>query len=395
MAKNKMLCLLLTLTFVSLVNAQNSSLQNFLQQVDTNNLTLKALRQKLQAEKIASRIGLTPPNPEAEIIYQWGSPVDIGNKTTISITQSFDFPTAFLYRGKIATYRSSLLEYDFRTRRTEILSNALKLYVDYVYHVALVNELTRQFRSAQVIANALRRKMEVGEIGIIPLTQAELKLQEVFTSLKLAESSLKSIYSDLNSINGGIPASITDSVMVLSMLPETFESWIATAEQQNPEIQFLNAQVALGELQVKLSRSESLPSFHAGYASEKVAGEQFQGVVAGIKIPLWEKANTVRYAKANAKQLQLAAEDYLLSFRLRSKSLYDRARSLSDNINQLSSTLDKLDIEAKLTLALEKGEISVVDYYTELSGIYGLRLKLLELQNEYLKTFIELNRYSY
>lgn len=390
-----MICLLLALTFVSFVNAQNSSLQNFLQQVDTNNLTLKTLRQKLQAEKIATRIGLTPSNPEAEFIYQWGSPVDIGNKKTISITQSFDFPTAYAYRGRIARNLSSSLEYDFRARRTEILSNAHKLYVEYVYHVAMVNELTRQFRYTQVIANALRRKMEVGEIGIIPFTQTELKLQEAFTSLKLAENSLKCIYNEITSINGGFPVSITDSVMVLPMLTDSFEDWMATAEQQNPEIQFLNSQVALGQLQVKLSRVESLPSFHAGYASEKVAGEQFQGVVAGIKIPLWEKANTVRYAKANAKQLQFAAEDYLLSFRLRSKSLFDRVKSLSDNINQLSSILAKLDIEAKLTLALEKGEISVVDYYTELSDIYGLRLKLLELQNECLKTYIELNRYSY
>ncbi|MEW5845669.1 MAG: TolC family protein [Bacteroidota bacterium] len=393
-AKIRVVFVLIALTCVGVVSAQ-TTLEKVLQQVDTNNLTLKALRQKLEAERISSRIGLTPTNPQAELIYQWGSPVDIGNKTTISITQQFDFPTAYVYRAKLAKSTINALEYDFRGKRSEVLYKAGLLYADLVYHNALIVEVQRQQKSAMVIAQSLKQKYEAGEIGIIPYTQAELVYQELNSRISQAKLLQKSLSDELTALNGSVPFVIPDTVILVPDLPDSFDAWYNQNEPRNPELAYLKSEMENSRIKRKLAKTESLPSFNAGYASEKVVGERFQGVVVGMSVPLWEKSNTVKYAKANERYVQLLTDDYLFAYRQSSERLYNRAKTLRELALQLSDNINRLDIVSKLNLALEKGEISIVEYYAELNSYNSIKERLLDVQHEYLKAYIELNRFAY
>ncbi|HDP74922.1 MAG TPA: TolC family protein [Bacteroidales bacterium] len=392
--RNKIALAIVALAFAGIANAQ-MSFENVLQQVDSNNLMLKALRQKLEAERIAARIGLSPSNPQAEVIYQWGSPVAIGNKTTISITQQFDFPTAYIYRAKLAKGMANALENEYRSKRSEVLHKAGLLYADLVYHNALLVELNRQLKNAMVIAQSLKQKFDAGEIGIIPYTQAELVYHELNSRITQVKLEQKSLADELGALNGSVALAIADSVMLVPELPDSFESWIGLAESQNPELAYLKSETENSRLKLKLSKAEVLPTFNAGYAREKVVGERFQGIVVGISIPLWEKSNTVRYARANERYMQLLADDYLFSFRQRTQQLFSKAKTLQELANQLNQNISNLDIAGKLFLALQKGEISIVDYYTELNSYNSIKERLLEVQHECLKTYIELNRFAY
>jgi len=393
-AKIRMVIVLIALSCIGFVNAQ-TTYEKVLQQVDSNNLTLKALRQKLEAERIATKIGLTPSNPQAEVIYQWGSPVDIGNKTTISITQQFDFPTAYVYRAKLAKSLANTVEYEFRGKRTEVLQKTGQLYADLVYHNALIAELQRQQKSALIIAQSLKQKYEAGEISIIPYTQAELIHQELNSRISQAKLSQKNLSDELIALNGSIPLVIADTIILIPDLPDSFDTWYSQNESRNPELAYLKTEMENSRIKLKLAKAQSLPTFNTGYASEKVVGEHFQGVVVGMSVPLWEKSNTVKYAKANERYIQLLTDDYLFAFRQSSERLYNRAKTLRELALQLSNNINRLDIVSKLNLALEKGEISIVEYYAELNNFNSIKERLLDVQHEYLKAYIELNRFSY
>lgn len=382
------------LTFANALNAQNI-LENILHQVDSNNLTLKALRQRLEAERIATRIGLTPGNPQTEVIYQWGSPVDIGNKTTISITQQIDFPTAYVYRAKLAKGMSNSLESEFRAKRMDVLQRAAFIYADLVYHNALIVELQRQHKSAMVIAQSLKQKYEVGEIGVIPYTQAELISQELNSRITQTKLMQKSLSDELMALNGAIPLFISDSVFIIPDLPESFDEWLNQNISRNPELAYLKNEMENSRIRLKLSKAETLPSFNLGYASEKVAGDRFQGVVVGMSVPLWEKSNTVRYAKATERYYQLVTDEYLFSFRQSSERLFSRAKSLRELTLTLNDNIKRFDMMNQLKLALEKGEISIVEYYAELNNYNSIKERLLEVQKEYLKAYVELNRFAF
>jgi len=392
--RSKITLVFVALAFTGSANAQ-MTFDRVLQQVDSNNLMLKAQRQKLEAERIATRIGLSPSNPQAEVIYQWGSPIDIGNKTTFSITQHFDFPTAYIYRAKLAKGLENALENEYMSMRVEVLQKAGLLYADLVYHNALMVELNRQLKNALVIAQSLKQKFEAGEIGIIPYTQAELVYHELNSRITQVRLEQKSLAHELSALNGSVALAVADSVMLVPELPDSFESWLELAEPQNPELAYLKSETENSRLKLKLSKAEVLPTFNAGYASEKVGGERFQGIVAGISIPLWEKSNTVRYARANERYMQLLTDDYLFSFRQSSQRLFTKVKTLQELATQLNQSISSLDIAGKLYLALEKGEISIVDYYTELNSYNNIKERLLEVQHECLKAYIELNRFAY
>lgn len=389
--------IVLLLSMFTCANALNAQilLENILQQVDSNNLTLKALRQRLEAERIASRIGLTPSNPQAEVIYQWGSPVDIGNKTTISFTQQFDFPSAYVYRARLAKGMANALENEFKSKRIDVLLRAAFIYADLVYHNALIVELQRQQKSAMVIAQSLKQKFEAGEIGIIPYTQAELIYHDLNSRITQTKLLQKSLSDELIALNGAVPVTISDTAIIIPDLPESFEVWFNQSISRNPELEYLKRQLENSRISLKLSKAETLPSFNLGYASEKVAGERFQGVVVGMSVPLWEKSNTVRYAKANERYYQLVTDEYLFSFRQSSERLFSRAKSLRELTLTLNDNIKRFDMMNQLQLALEKGEISIVEYYAELNNYNSIKERLLEVQKEYLKAYVELNRFAF
>jgi len=385
--------LLVLLACTGKVNAQ-IGFERILQEIDTNNLTLKALRQKLESERIAARIGLYPSNPQAEVIYQWGNPVDIGNRTTIGITQQFDFPTAYIYKAKLAKGMSTALEHEFRAKRAEILNNASLLCAELVYHNALVMELQRQQESAMVIANSLKQKYDAGVAGILPYTQAELVYQELNSRISQAILQRKILSDELTALNGSVQVHISDTAILLPELPPNFETYFSAIELQNPELAYLKSEVENSHTKLQLVKSEKLPSFTVGYASEKLVGERFQGIVVGMSIPLWEKINTISHARANERFVQLLTHEYLINYRLGSERLFNKAVALRELIDQLTESIDRLNIVDKLNLALDKGEISIIDYYTELNNYNSIKERLLEVQYEYLKTYIELHRFT-
>jgi len=89
------------LAFISMtVNAAaQTSIEEVLHEVEQNNTTLVALKQRVNAETIGNKTDLSLPNPEVEFNYLFGSPSSIGNRTDISVTQGFDFPTVYGRKG--------------------------------------------------------------------------------------------------------------------------------------------------------------------------------------------------------------------------------------------------------------------------------------------------------
>ena len=104
-----------------------------LQQIEQNNTSLKALREQVDADKMASRTSLAPADPEVEVNYLWGNAVAEGNRFDLNAMQQFDFPTAYYYRKKIAEGRCSEAEWQYAIGRRRVLQQAELCCVEWVY----------------------------------------------------------------------------------------------------------------------------------------------------------------------------------------------------------------------------------------------------------------------
>lgn len=371
-----------------------NSIDSILAGVVKNNTALSALRKNADAEKIGNKTGIYPQNPDVEFSYLWGSPQTIGNRTDIKIIQQFDFPSAYSYRNQISDLRNIQTELEYKKEYKSIILTAKLLCIDLVYTNSLRNELRTRIDDARSVADAYKLKFNTGETGILEYNKAQLALLKLTNESEILEIERSSMVSELTGMNGGISIDIDDTAFLAPALPGDFEQWYLQAELNNPLLSWLRQEVTLSSKNEKLRTALSLPKLQGGYMSEKIVGEQFQGVTVGLSVPIWGNRNEIKYAKARTIAVQSAENDAKLQFYNKLKSLHLKAVNLQDNLVDYKEKLLIFSNSQLLKKALDKGEISLIDYIYELTLYYESVNRLMVLERDVNKTVAELNQYQ-
>ena len=371
--------------------AQNN-IDSVLNEIEKNNTTLSALRQRAEANKLGNKTGIYLQNPEIEFNYLWGNDV-VGNRTDFSAKQTFDFPTAYGYKNQISDIKNEQVALEFQKQGKELLFNARLVCYDLIYTNALTVELSKRISNAESIANSYKAKLDAGETNILEYNKAQLNLLNLRKEMESLTIERVAMLGELARLNGGIPIEFTRSEFPDTTIPSDFEQWYAQAEQNNPLLNWLKKEIELSQKQVSLNRAMSLPKIQAGYMSEKVVGEEFQGVSFGLSIPLWENKNKVKFAKANVLAAENLASDNKVQVYNRLMILHTKATGLQNNVSDYKSKLQTIDNSGLLIKALDKGEISLINYMLERSIYYESVKASLELERDMIKALAELNRY--
>ncbi|MFA6126326.1 MAG: TolC family protein [Bacteroidales bacterium] len=376
----------------SSVKAQGS-VDRIVSGIEKNNTGLSALRSKVEAQKLGNKTGIYLKNPEIGFNYLWGSPTMIGNRVDLSFDQTFDFPTAYRYKGQIAAGRNEQVELDYQQARFSLIQEVRQLCIDLAYTYALQTEYAQRLENAQSIVRSYQAKFDQGDAGIIDLNKARLNLLSI---RKEAESNMighQALLADLASLNGGTPLQWNESTYPAREIPADFEQWYQKAESLNPILSWLRKEIEISGQQEKLQQAMGLPKFSTGYLSEKIVGEHFQGVTLGMSLPLWENKNTVRQARAQSLAVHDIEHDRKLMFYNQLKMLHTKAISLQKSVGDYRLALQNIDNGTYLKKALEAGEISLIDYIMELSLYYESQTGLLTAERDLSRVITELYQY--
>ena len=371
--------------------AQNN-IENVLVEIEKNNTTLFALKEKAEATKLGNKTGIYLQNPEVEFNYLWSDAIT-GNRNDFSIKQTFDFPTAYRYKNQISDIKNEQVGLEYQRQKKELLLKARLICLNIIYSNALQLELSKRLSHAESIANSYKVKLEAGDSNILEYNKALLNLFNVKKELESLNMERDALQGELTGLNGGIPISVSDSVFQTNVIPVDFEQWYLQAEQSNPLLNWLKKEIELNRKQVDLNKSMSLPKFQAGYMSESVVAQDFRGVTVGISIPLWENKNTVKFSKVNTQAMEEIANDNKIQLYNHLKILHAKAIGLQKNVSDYKEKLALLNNSELIAKALDKGEISLIEYMLELSVYYESKNKLLHLELEMNKIVAELNKY--
>jgi hypothetical protein len=194
-------------------------------------------------------------------------------------------------------------------------------------------------------------------------------------------------------LNGGLPVSFTVHTFLQQNLTTDFDQWYSEAEKNNLVLQWVKNEVVVSQKQQQLNTALSLPKISAGYMSEKMVGEHFQGIMLGVTIPLWENKNKIAYAEAKTIALQSMENDAKLQFYNEMKALHEKVIQLQSSLTDYRNQFSTFSNTVLLQKALELGEISLSEYYLELSVYNESVAKLLEMENTLNKAIAELNKY--
>ena len=375
------------------LSAQTTS-DSLLLLIEKNNSTLRAIKESTEAEKTGNQTGIFLKNPEAEFNYLWGHPAFEGNRADINITQSFDFPTAYKYRKQLAGLKNDQADLAYDLQRQSVLFEARMLITELIYYNALSEEISKRVENALKLADAYGEKYENGEANILELNRARLNLAGLENELVNAGIQHKSIIAELTRLNGGNGFDMEIPIQMGISVEKDFDIWYSDHESFNPVLKYLNQQIRVSEAEEKLNSALTLPKFNTGYMSERLSGQVFQGFTLGISIPLWENKNMARYAKAKTRAAQSREYDARVTIYNKLKMIHARLIALQENTGEYRNKILELDNSRLLEIALDAGEISLVEYLFELALHYESIDRLLELEKNLRIAIAEMYQYG-
>jgi outer membrane protein TolC len=258
----------------------------------------------------------------------------------------------------------------------------------------LFQEWTERLNHSRQIVQAYQERFDKGDVSILDLNKAKvnfLNTQKEYDSV-FAEKEFLS--AELLRLNGGNPLDYSFAEFPPVLLPNDFEQWYNRQKEKNFSLQYLERETNLSRENEKLQRSLNLPKFSAGYMSEKVLTEQFQGVTLAVSVPLWENKNTVKRIKAQTQANRETEADARLRYRNESEALYKKTFLLQKMANDYKQNKLTDNTAALLKKALDAGEISLIDYILELGIYYEWINNRLEVERDLRLTLAELMQWD-
>ncbi len=388
--------LMLMFIFIGLpLSAQvggNGQFATVLKEIERNSTTLATYSRRAEAQKIGNRTGLAPENPEVELGYLPG--IYGGARKDIGISQSFDFPTLYSKKGKLADAQDLSADWQLKSQRMDLLLTAEQYCIELVYNNALAALYSRQLENAKGIEEAYAKKLKAGDATQIEYNKAALNLTNIENDLKSVNLDRKHLMSQLTLLNGGNPIEINDTAYTsLIHMPSDFNQWAMEAEAANPAFGYLRQEIEVAKEGVGVSKAMGLPKFSVGYAGEFTPDEGYQGVKIGVSIPLWENRNRVKHARAEVAAAEQGMDDARMRYSSRLRFLFEQANELKGNISRYETVFSRNSNDDLLYKSFKGGELSLLDYLLELEFYFNSYEKLMQTRRDLYLALAELYAY--
>lgn len=377
--------LLLTISSIGVSAVNAGDYATTLAKIGEYNPSVAASKSLAEANCLENHTGLNLENPEVGFTYQWGSPAGIPDKKTIELTQSFDFATLSGNKKRVASARDKMANIAVKTAYRDATAQADALMTDIVFQRRLSAYYDSTLRVLNQLFEAAELSHKHGNISIIDINEIRMQLNTLITDAKINSIELETNLGMLSALAGGNQIAWTGADYLPYSLPADFNSWLAGAQANAPEIADAEAAAEVANSEISLAKSENLPTFSIGYAGELVNREagNYHGVSVGLELPLWANSGKTKAAKAAKIAADIAAESAKTEFALRQQELYRKAEALSSLEQQARTLRDECDIRPGLKKLFASGEISVHEYLSQLIPLFELDKHVIETEHDY------------
>ena len=359
-----------------------SSIERVLTAVEQNNRTLRAEGLAQAARRAELRTGLAPDNPFVEYDYLPGRPEGAGVQHEASITQSLDFPTAYRRRRDVARLQSEQTTPQQRVVRQRVLLEAKRLYLELIHHNIRQVELQTRLRRATDLAAGVREQIRGGTATALDVSKADLARLGLENDLRQNAREQQQRALRLAQLNGSDAVSVPDALY--PALPEVppFAVLDSLVEAADPALAVVRQQVVIDRQQIELSRALTLPRLQVGYHYNSLLGVRYQGVHAGLSLPLWQQRHTVAASRATLLVSESRVVEHRTEHLARNRRLYEQMQTLQTDLAQYRQALGGMNPLPLLDTALRLRQLTVVGYILETTYLYGALDTVRQLERD-------------
>ena len=281
---------ILTIALLSsaLVAGAQTSIEEVLRSVETNNKELQANRQMVTAQKLEAKLDNNLPDPTVTYSHLYGNKEGMGFTGELVASQSFDFPSLYMQRNKLSKQKGENYDRQGEEVRQQILLQAKEACLDLIFLNQQKNLLDIRRKSAEQLAALYQQRLEQGDANILETNKIELELLNVRNEVRMNEAARVNKQRELEMLNGGIAIQLTDTAYEVVELPLSFADLRQEILENDRRLLSLQSAKAVSSRQISVNKTMGLPSFELGYRmNPSSGGERFNGFLVGISIPLY------------------------------------------------------------------------------------------------------------
>lgn len=369
----------------------NAAIDSVLTAIEHNNLQLQALKQSHEAEVLDMKAANTISGPSVEYSPFYMKGYHGMASSEFIVSEEVDFPTLYGKRKRQATLQAEALTHSYAAVRRDILLEAKLLCIDIIRLNQIIDMLAQRLSQSETMQQLFEKRMDAGDANILALNKAKLERLDVMKALAQAESERMELRQTLQALNGGNAIMLTSSEFETFSSDFNFDTFAQQIMATDANILAAEANVKASDHELSMSRQSWLPSLSLGYRRNTEQKDKLNGFLVGASFPLFRTSSAVNAAKKRQTAAQLQLDDARRQTESELQARYNE-------VMKLRSVLDHSDTEllrstlSLLEKALQHGEITVLEYYTEVSDIYAKLETHINLHCQYCKIMAQLHK---
>lgn len=388
------LLLALSALVTSEATAQNKHFDATVNEILANNLTLAARRAANDADCQALRAENNLADPEVELEHLWGRPA-IGNKFTLSVVQSFDWPGVYRSRSAAAKAGSKASDLLFLADIADTRLRVCTTLTDYIAALLQLRLSETISNNLAVIAENVKTAYDNGEATILDFRKIQFEKIEAETATDAAASLLASLRQELVSLNGGQPLDLDSIVDFPHYQLNTAAYYLDRHMTSDPALMAAKYASQAAVENLRTAKLSNLPGFSVGYTYNAENGDRFHGFKFGVSLPFFSNRHRKAEAAARLMEADVQELETVVTVNSRVSSEYSRA-ALLDRRAAVYATLFPADGDDYLTLlrkAYEGGQMTLINYLYEINYYTQARSNYITLLHDRTLSIQSLNRF--
>lgn len=358
----------------------------------------------LAAEKSELNAEVAPSDPEVDFEYLWPSSAGEANRWSAGISQELpDFRKMSATRRVIRAI-DSLDIIQRRAAAAEATYEAEQRLINLIgarRELMMLQEIHENFDSLTV---SYTRAWEKGEVTILDLNKIKIEHARASAADRDAQGKVAALTAEIVALSGGdISADELVSLVDYPMyhIPESGhgcrpeDGMMEKVVRDSPQFKVLAAQEKVAAEKSGLASKERFPKLTLGYVHAYEGGNHFNGLSAGLTLPVFSRKSSK--LAAEAEEYAVKSGNMMKTQEMIATANADcaRAHTLQRQLAMLGPAVENTNNIRLLKMALEGGEISLLEYLQETSYFVDAAREYNAARLEYALILASLARWSY
>lgn len=368
---------------------QAQNIADVLQSIERNNKELQAQLQLTEAAKMEVQTQNSLSDPTIDYSPFFAKGVDGVASSELVVSQEFDFPTLYAARRQSGKLQQEVLDRQQQAVRRSILLDAKNLCLDLIRLNQEKALLDARKKNADELLTLFEKRLQEGDAGILEVNKIKMERMNVQTEVTQNNAAHRTALQSLLAMNGNLPLEFTADTYPQIEKISDYNALYDEIMLTDADLLASDAAARAAAKEVSVNKQNWLPKLSVGYRRNTSLDEKSNGFLIGGSIPLFSNRKKVKIARAQEVGARLQLDNARLEAEATVQSRYNEVLQLQEAMKAYDVPLmhETLDM---LKQAVMAGQLSIIEYYVEVDGVYRNLQAYIQIENQYQKLMADI-----